>query len=110
MGEFSYAQPDFQAGYSEDFSFGYAEQPGFEENPGPPVAGYQEELAALIPQDIPLLAAILLEKGVLTNETLQAALAKQAETGDSLAQVLLEGGWAAPDQLVEALQMRASYR
>ena len=98
MGEYSYAQPDFQEGYG-DFS-GYGE---------PTPGGYQAEVQALIPQDVPLLGAVLLEKGVLSDATLNAALARQAETGDSLAQVLLEGGWAAPDQLVEALQIRAAY-
>lgn len=111
MGEFSYGQPDLQAGYGYDSGFdpnqGYA--PGVPDQ-GYQMAGYQAELQALIPQDMPLLAAILLEKGVLSPETVQAALALQAESGDSLAHVLLEGGFAAPDQLVEALQTRASYR
>jgi len=114
MGEFSYAEPDFQAGYGYDAGFdpnqGYAADPAGASNQGYQMAGYQAELAALIPQDMPLLAAILLEKGVLSAETAQAAVARQAETGDSLAQVLLDGGWAAPDQLVEALQSRAAYR
>jgi hypothetical protein len=111
MGEFSYGQPDYQAGYGYESGFdpnqGYAAGPA---DTGYQMAGYQSELQALIPQDMPLLAAILLEKGVLSPETAQAALERQAETGDSLAQVLLDGGWAAPDQLVEALQTRASYR
>ena len=114
MGEFSYAQPDFEQGYGYDAGFnpnqGYEANPGYAPDQGYQMAGYQSELQALIPQDMPLLAAILLEKGVLSPETAQAALEKQAETGDSLAQVLLDGGWAAPDQLVEALQTRASYR
>ncbi|MFN3431075.1 MAG: hypothetical protein ACK46X_14115 [Candidatus Sericytochromatia bacterium] len=114
MGEFSYAQPDFGQGYGYDAGFdpnqGYETNPGYAPDQGYQMAGYQAELAALIPQDMPLLAAILLEKGVLAQDTAQAALARQAESGDSLAQVLLEGGWAAPDQLVEALQTRASYR
>ena len=110
MGEFSYTQPDFQAGYGYDD--GFQANPSTDPNAaqGYQMAGYQAELAALIPTDMPLLAAILLEKGVLTQETVQAALRRQAEWGDSLAQVLLDGGWAAPDQLVEALQSRAAYR
>jgi hypothetical protein len=108
MGEFSYGQSDFQ-GYGYE-NTGFDPNQGYGAEPGYQMAGYQQELAALIPQDIPLLAAILMEKGVLTQETVAAALAKQAETGDSLAQTLMEGGWAAPDQLVEALQTRASYR
>lgn len=136
MGEFSYTQPDdFSQGYG-DFSGGYGQQeypqPGF-----PPQGdaagygqdnfaagyegqndafgyeyqegGYQQEMAALIPQDVPLLGAILQEQGVLTPEMLQQAIAQQHETGSSLAQVLLDQGWAAPDQLVQALQIRASY-
>lgn len=104
MGEFSYAQPDF-AGYG-DLSLSYSE-PSEATSDGP--LGYEQEVASLVPEGIPMLAAVLHEKGVLTDETLHLALARQAETGDSLAQVLLEGGWAAPDQLVEALQIRASY-
>lgn len=107
MGEFSYGQSDFTAGYGFE---GQGDTPGYGTDGGYQMAGYQQELAALIPQDIPLLAAILQEKGVLGPEVVAQALAKQAETGDSLAQVLLENGWAAPDQLVEALQTRASYR
>jgi hypothetical protein len=109
MGEFSYGQSDFTAGYGFEGQ-GFEENPGYGTDGGYQMAGYQQELAALIPQDIPLLAAILQEKGVLSPETVAQALTKQAETGDSLAQVLLDGGWAAPDQLVEALQTRASYR
>ena len=108
MGEFSYAQPDFEQGYG--YEPGFDPNQGYGAGEGYQMAGYQAELQALIPQDMPLLAAVLLEKGVLSPETAQAALARQAETGDSLAHVLLDGGWAAPDQLVEALQMRASYR
>lgn len=125
MGEFSYTQPDDFSGYG-DFSQGYGQpepgagdlagygqeafSTGYEsESYAYQEGGYQQELAALIPQDLPLLGAILLEQGVLSQETLQAAIAKQHETGFSLAQVLLDQGWAAPDQLVQALQIRASY-
>lgn len=129
MGEFSYTQPDDFSGYGdfsqgygqpgtpagegaghgqEDYATGY-EQPnesfGYEYQEG----GYQQELAALIPQGVPLLGAILLEQGVLSPEVMQQAIAKQHETGLSLAQILLDHGWAAPDQLVQALQVRASY-
>ena len=103
MGDFSYAQPS-------DFNTGYGFEAGFDSNPAGPVAGYQQELEALIPQGIPLLAAVLLEMGVIDQASLDAALGKQAETGDSLAQILLDEGFAAPDQLVQALQTRALYQ
>lgn len=105
MGEFSYAQPD-GLGY-EDFSAGYGLEPG--QDPGQAFAGYQEEVQALVPEGVPLLGAILMEQGVLDEASLHAAMAKQAETGHSLAQVLLDENLAAPDQLVAALQLRASY-
>ena len=111
MGEFSYAPSDFQSGYGfEESPAGFDPAASYGTEGGYQMAGYQQELAALIPQDMPLLAAILLEKGVLSQETAAEALERQAMTGDSLAQTLLDGGWAAPDQLVEALQTRASYR
>lgn len=137
MGEFSYTQPDdlsgygdYSAGYgqaeypepgmpaappgggygSDDFSAGYGSaDPAFTTEYDYQPGGYQQELASLIPQDVPLLGAILIEQGVLTPEALQEAMAKQHETGSSLAQILLEAGWAAPDQLVQALQIRATY-
>lgn len=87
MGEFSYTHTD-------DFSYG----------------GYQNEVRALVPEGVPMLAAILMEMGVLDATHVQAALERQAETGDSLAQILMELGYAAPDQLLNALQTRASYR
>lgn len=87
MGEFSYAHTD-------DFSY----------------EGYQDEVRALVPDGVPMLAAILMEMGVLDQAQLQTTLARQSETGDSLAQILMELGYAAPDQLLTALQTRASYR
>jgi hypothetical protein len=110
MGEFSYGQSDFQSGYGFEGEAGQAPAATYGTEPGYQMAGYQQELAALIPQDIPLLAAILMEKGVLDSNSVAQALERQAVTGDSLAQTLLDGAWAAPDQLVEALQTRASYR
>lgn len=86
MGDFSY-QADFGAGY-----------------------GYQAEVASLVPEGVPMLAAILMEKGVLTQEGLQALLDRQHQTGDTVAQVLLELELVAPDQLLDALQTRAYYR
>lgn len=138
MGEFSYSQPDDLSGYG-DYSAGYGQaeypEPGSPAAPPGPggygtddfsagygstdaafgteydyqAGGYQEELASLIPQDVPLLGAILIEQGVLTPEALHEAMAKQHESGSSLAQILLDAGWAAPDQLVQALQIRATY-
>lgn len=86
MGDFSY-QADFGAGY-----------------------GYQAEVASLVPEGVPMLAAILMEKGVLSQEGLQAMQARQQQTGDSVAQALLDLELVAPDQLLEALQTRAYYR
>ncbi|MEB3329279.1 MAG: hypothetical protein VKQ33_08625 [Candidatus Sericytochromatia bacterium] len=86
VGDFSY-QADFNAGY-----------------------GIKAEVAALIPEGVPMLAAILMEKGVLDRDGVQAALDRQAQTGDSLAQVLMELELAAADQLLDALQTRAFYR
>jgi hypothetical protein len=88
MGEFSYTHTD-------EFSYG---------------GGYQNEVAALVPEGIPMLAAILMEMGVLSQEQAFSAVERQSQTGDSLAQILLELGYAAPDQLLNALQTRASYR
>ncbi|MEB3284600.1 MAG: hypothetical protein VKN33_04875 [Candidatus Sericytochromatia bacterium] len=87
MGEFSYTHTD---------EFGYG--------------GYQEEARSLVPDGVPMLGAILLEMGVLDQGRLNSALERQLETGDSLAQVLMELDYAAPDQLLNALQTRANYR
>jgi hypothetical protein len=51
-----------------------------------------------------------MEQGVLPAESIQAILARQQESGDTLAQILLDDGYAASDQLVTALQQRAAYR
>jgi hypothetical protein len=101
MGEFSYGQDlDFSAGYEggdpSQQAFGYA--------------GYQQEAQSLVPDGVPMLAAILMEQGVLPAESIQAILARQQESGDTLAQILLDDGYAASDQLVTALQQRAAYR
>ncbi len=101
MGEFSYGQDfDFSAGYEaadpNQQAFGYG--------------GYQQEVQSLVPEGVPMLAAILMEQGVLPPESIQAILVRQQESGDTLAQILLDDGYAAADQLVTALQQRAAYR
>jgi len=110
MGEFSYTEADNQQGYGQesyDYSSGYQTfDPGYVA----PAAGFQDEVAALIPEGTPMLAAILMEQGVLDQNGLHLALQRQAETGDTLTQVLLDEGLAAPDQLMTALQTRAHYR
>lgn len=98
MGEFSYLGYDQAGGEGSD---PFATEP--------PMLGYQQEAQALVPENTPMLGAILLEQGVLTQEALDAAIARQGERGESLAQVLLDGGLVAPDQLVTALQIRAAY-
>lgn len=110
MGEFSYTQAgganEAYGQESFDFSSGYQTfDPGYGS-----AGGYQDEVAALIPENVPMLAAILMEQGVLSHEGLNRALQRQAETGDTLTQVLLDEGLAAPDQLMTALQTRAHYR
>ena len=111
MGDFSYTQAGSSSeAYGQesfDFSAGYeTATPGISAGPG----GFQDEVAALIPENVPMLAAILMEQGVIDNTGLHTALERQAQTGDSLTQVLLDAGLAAPDQLVMALQTRAHYR
>lgn len=101
MGEFSYGQDfDFSAGYDSPDPNGQAF--GYE--------GYQQEVQSLVPEGVPMVAAILMEKGVIGPEQINAILHRQAETGDTLVQILLDDGYAAPDQLVDALQTRAHYR
>lgn len=111
MGEFSYTQAgasgEVYGQESFDFSSGYQT---FDSGHGAATGGYQDEVAALIPDNIPMLAAILLEQGVIDHAGLDSVLSHQAETGDTLTQVLLDTGLAAPDQLVMALQTRAHYR
>jgi hypothetical protein len=110
MGEFSYAQPDYQSGYGyEAAPAGGAPAPSGDYG-AHGAYGYQDEVQSLVPEGVPMLGAILMEMRVLSPETLQQAMRKQAETGDSFAQVVLDGGWAAPDQLLQALQQRAAYR
>jgi hypothetical protein len=99
MGEFSYTQADDLSGGYADYNSGYDS-----------FGGYQDEVSALVPENVPMLAAILLEHGVIDNDGVNTALSRQAESGDTLVQVLLDAGLAAPDQLVMALQTRANYR
>lgn len=108
MGEFSYTQSDSFGNQDFDFSAGY-------DSPDPNgqafgYEGYQQEVQSLIPEGVPMVAAILMEKHILSIEQINAILAKQSETGDTLVQILLDDGYAAPDQLVDALQTRAHYR
>ncbi len=121
MGEFSYTPSEYtsEAYGEESFSTGYQSyEPGYDPNQGqgygeaplPAAGGYQDEIRALIPENVPMLGAILMEQGVVSHDALMVALDRQAETGDSLVQVLLDEGLAAPDQLVMALQTRGHYR
>ena len=108
MGEFSYTQSESYDNQDFNFSAGY-------DSPDPNsqafgYEGYQQEVQSLIPEGVPMVAAILMEKGTLSIEQINAILARQAETGDTLVQILLDDGYAAPDQLLEALQTRAHYR
>ena len=106
MGEFSYS-PD-ASGQEFDFAAGYTGGDPNQQAFG--YESYQQEVQALIPEGVPMLAAILMEQGVLPVDAMGAILAKQHETGDTLAQILLDDGYAAADQLVTALQQRAAYR
>ncbi|MEB3236300.1 MAG: hypothetical protein VKO64_01580 [Candidatus Sericytochromatia bacterium] len=56
------------------------------------------------------LGILLMEMGALTEETLNQALAHQAEQRLPLAQILLEGGYCTQDQVNEALRRRPSHR
>ena len=97
MGEFSYSHVESDAYYgAQDGHGGHA--------------GYHQEIRSLVPEGVPLLAAILMEAGILDQSQLQNVLNRQHETGDSLAQVLLELDLVGPDQLMTALQTRANYR
>ena len=132
MGEFNFNQ-----GYTEDFSFGYGYESRPVAAPAPPQAadnfgyapdagyapddgaqafdggamgGYGQEVSALVDASgLPTLGAILVERGVLDPEAAHQLVARQYETGGTFAQVALDGGLVAPDQLVEALQMRQAY-
>gem|GEM_PF-6664903 len=71
---------------------------------------YRDEVQALVPDHVPLLAAILLEQGVLDQAKLAKVLERQVQTGESLATVMFELGIVGADQLITALQYRSSYR
>lgn len=107
MGDFSFSQAD-SYGHDVDFAAGYSG-----DEPNQQAFGYeslQQEVQSLVPEGVPMLAAILMEQGVLPAESINAILVRQQESGDTLAQILLDDGYAAPDQLVTALQQRAAYR
>lgn len=133
MGSGGYAPGGFEGGYGQDPGYGYGqEQQGYGQDQGygygqaqqgygqdqgygygydaPAGVDYRSEVARLVPEGTPMLAAILIEQGILLQEGLQAALARQAETGDALAHVLIDLDLVAPDQLMAALQTRASLR
>lgn len=108
MGEFGYAPSNEEYTGGGDGGYGYGDQQaGGDFGYG---GGYQDEIRSLVPENVPMIAAILMEKGILSSEGLNVALAKQEETGDTLVQVLIDEGLAAPVELVEALQTRANYR
>jgi len=104
MGDYSYSQGNQDAFGHESYDYSGG---GYDGGFG---GGYQDEVAALVPEGTPMLAAILMEQRVFDAEGLHRALARQMETGDSLCQVLMDEGLAAPDQLLNALQSRAHYR
>lgn len=99
----AYASEGFGYGAEggEGFGYGYG---------GQGQTDYRSEVAALVPEGTPMLAAILIEQGILTQEGLGQVLARQAETGDALAHVLIDLELVAPDQLMGALQARAALR
>lgn len=51
----------------------------------------------------PHLGALLVEKGLLTKERLDEALAERSQTGELLGQVLLRRGWIFEDELGRVL-------
>ena len=53
---------------------------------------------------------ILVERGLISEESLQRALEVQQETGKKLGQVLVEGSYINEDDLVEALSERLGIR
>lgn len=102
------------AGYGQDQGYGggYGQDQGygFGYDNAPQGVDYRAEVAALVPAGTPMLAAILIEQGILLQEGLAQAMARQAETGDALAHVLIDLNLVAPDQLMSALQSRAALR
>jgi hypothetical protein len=105
MGEFSYTPTDSQAPYG-DFAAGYQESEASDFHSG---YGFQAEAAGLVGEEVPMLGAILKEQGLLDDEKLAAALTNQLASGVTFAQVVLDLGFVAPDQLLQALQLRARY-
>jgi general secretion pathway protein E/type IV pilus assembly protein PilB len=51
----------------------------------------------------PQLGALLVQKGLLSKECLDEALAERAQTGELLGQVLLRHGWIFEDELARVL-------
>ena len=51
----------------------------------------------------PQLGALLVERGLLTKERLDEALAERSQTGELLGQVLLRHGWIFEDELARVL-------
>lgn len=85
-----------------DFSVGY-----LDEAAGP--SGAAAEIAALVPEGVPMLLAILQEQALIDPAGIRRMLDRQAETGRSLAQLLLSEAGIEPDQVLTALQIRANY-
>jgi predicted transcriptional regulator len=81
-----------------------------EDIPSNKFESFRDEVQALVPDNVPLLAAVLLEQGVLDQAKLAKVLERQVETGESLAAVMFELGVVGADRLITALQYRSSYR
>jgi len=85
MGDYSYNQAN-PSGSEYDFSTGYGA--GDPNAQGFGYEGFQQEVQSLVPEGVPMVAAILMETGVIAPDQIGAILAKQQETGDTL---VLEG-------------------
>ena len=57
----------------------------------------------------PILGALLVESGVITQEQLDAALAEQKTKACPLVQALIEGSFCTNDQINTALTVRPNY-
>lgn len=98
----SYGDEGFEA--LPDFSVGYLEEPA------PAATGdARAEIAALVPEGVPMLLAILQEQHLIDAPGIRQVLDRQALTGHSLAQILLAEKRIEPDQVLTALQIRANY-
>ncbi|MEB3187069.1 MAG: hypothetical protein VKP72_06485 [bacterium] len=59
--------------------------------------------------NVPPLGMVLLEQGILTEDQMSEVLKTQLEQQLPLVQILLEGGFANQEQVLQALRVRPQY-